>query len=61
MYCPVEMISLFLTSDINGMHRKRAAFVSPTILHSAMSLYTLRFVFVQCHKGFWENVDQHHS
>ena len=61
MYCPVEMISPFLTFDINGMHCKRAAFVSPTILYSTISHISLRCVFVQCHKGTWENVDQHHS
>ena len=54
MYSPFEMTSPFFTFDINGMHRKRAVFVSPTIL-------SLRFVFVLCHKGTWENVDQHHS
>ena len=42
MHCPVEMISPFLTFDINGMHRKRAAFVSPTILYSTISLYIIK-------------------
>ena len=42
MYCPDEMISPFLTFDINGMHRKRAAFVSPTILYSTISLYIIK-------------------
>ena len=37
MYCPVEMMSPFLTFDINGMHRKRAAIVGDTI--AAIAIY----------------------
>ena len=42
MYCPVEMMSPFLTFDLNGMHRKRAAIVSPTVLYSTISLYIIK-------------------
>ena len=39
MYCPVEMMSTFLSLDIKRMHRNRAAFVSPSIVYSTISLH----------------------
>ena len=36
------MISPFLTFDIKEMHRERAAFVSPTILYSTISLHIIK-------------------
>ena len=61
MYCPVEIISPFLTFDINGMHRKQQFLYHPQYCIQQYHYISLRCVFVQCHKGTWEKVDQHHS
>ena len=52
------MMSPFLTYDIKGMHCKRAALYHPHCCIQQYHYISISYVFEQCHKGTWENVDQ---